>query len=170
LRNADRWPGGFLLAELPPPSISAKKVRLNFNQLFDFQLAEGIRESVRSDKASRAGIWALVVSPENRYLRICRRADLQLPSGRLKLPVCQSADKCSSGDSRTTTNARERNEQREGCARVTQNFLLSPNGILARAFSKHDFVTCAARGRCNSNYKGPKRDRERKAFFCLSTL
>ncbi len=43
--------------------------------------------SVRCDKASRAETWALVVSPSNRHLRRYRRADLQLPSGRLKLPV-----------------------------------------------------------------------------------
>src|SRR5947207_3048392 len=53
-------------------------------------LARGSYTSVRCDKASRAEIQALVVSPETWSLRCCRRADLQLPSGRLKLPVSQS--------------------------------------------------------------------------------
>lgn len=124
-----------------------KKFGGKSNQLFDFQLAEGISESVRSDKASRAGIWALAVSPKNRCLRICRPADLQLPSGRLKLPVLQSGDKRLSGDSRTANNAREQNKRREGCARVSQNFAVSPNGIRAKPALKHDLVICAARGR-----------------------
>lgn len=132
--------------QLPP--LPVEKYWQKIHLLFDFQLAEGISESVRSDKASRAGIWALAVSPENRCLRICRPADLQLPSGRLKLPVLQSGDKRLSGDSRTANNAREQNKRREGCARVSQNFAVSPNGIRAKPALKHDLVICAARGRC----------------------
>jgi hypothetical protein len=115
----------------------------------NFQLAGNIFESVRLDKASRAETLALVVSPYNRSLRRCRPAEHELPSARLKLPVCQSADKHSSGDSRTTTDARERNEWREGCASVVHPFAVASLTLTSLATLK----------------KGLRGDRERKASY-----
>jgi len=129
------------------PNSSARKTTGEIaEKSFDFQLAENCFPSLRCDKAMGAETRGLVVCLETRTLRYCRPADLQLPSGRLKLPVCQSADKRSSGDSRTTNDARERIERREGCARVRHNFQAVSNSHLAGAGFKSslaltDFVT-----------------------------
>ena len=126
--------------------VSRSNAKNIFAQPFDFQLAENCFPSLRWNKAMGAETRGLVVCLETRTLRYCRPADLQLPSGRLKLPVCHSADTRSSGDSRTTNDARERIERREGCARVRHNFQAVSNSHLAGAGFKSslaltDFVT-----------------------------
>ena len=64
---------------------------------FDFNLAEVICESVRADKVLGVGIEALVVSPSTGSSHWHRRAEHELATARLKLPVSQSGLKFSSG-------------------------------------------------------------------------
>jgi len=130
-------PGGLLLAELPPPSWSVKKVRLIFPNFLTLKLAGVIFEYVRSDKMSRAETWLWWSRLQTRSLRWHRPAEHELPSARLNLPVLQCELKRLSGDSRTTIDARERNERQEGCASARQNF---QRIIPASVESKHDSV------------------------------
>ena len=104
---------------------------------FDFKLAENCFPSSRSDKMSRAETRLWWSRLQTRSLRWHRPAEHELPSARLNLPVLQCELKRLSGDSRTTIDARERNERQEGCASVSQNFQRT---IPADVESKHDFV------------------------------
>ncbi len=99
---------------------------------FGPHLAGNILSSVRSDKAWRAETMALAVSPKNRSLCSCRPADLQLPSGRLKLAcIPKWIIKVLVRLLRTANDARWRNKQQEGCARVPHTFRASPNRSFA---------------------------------------
>jgi hypothetical protein len=77
--------------------IPLKKFQRTSHELFDFNLAEVICESVCADKVLGVGIGALVVSPSTGSSHWRRHAEHELATARLKLPVSQSGLKFSSG-------------------------------------------------------------------------
>ena len=136
-------PVSLSLAGLLTPTGCTKKVRLNFNQPFDFNWLRECFESVRSDKASRAEkntFWRSYV--QTRSLRCCRRADLQLASGRLKLAcIPKWIIKVLVRLLRTANDARWRNKQQEACASVSHIFQASPNRSFALEPLNREVVT-----------------------------
>jgi len=109
-------------------------------------------------------IWALVVSPSNRSLHKCHRAEHEPVTARLKTALPQSWFQISSGDLHTTTDACKRARETRAAARVTQNF----RGCLAQSCLSYLLDILAGDGlQATSKAKiEAKRDRERKASFC----
>lgn len=95
---------------------------------FGSHLARVSFPSVCCDWTSGVEIWALVVSPSNRSLHKCHRAEHEPATARLKTALPQSWFQISSGDLHTTTDACKRARETRAAARVTQNF----RGCLAR--------------------------------------
>jgi hypothetical protein len=130
----------------------------------NFQLAGNIFESVRCDKAMGAKenpfCWSY---GQTRPFSYCRRADLELASGRLKLARVSKWTQTLIRLLRTSKDARWRIERREACARATQNFPMSPNSSLACFDLKHDLETLRGSAPRTPKSKAGKRDRERKA-------
>ena len=146
------------------PAVFLERQSANVPTPFDFRLAGNSFKSVCCDKASRAETRLWRSRLQTRSLRSCRRADLELASGRLKLACIPTwIIKVLARLLRTANDARWRNKQQEACARVAQNFLLSPNSNLACLNSKHELVMFYKHHQRQREKR--KRDRERKASF-----
>jgi hypothetical protein len=151
----------------PARKFSSRKSPANNANIFRFQLAEKICESVRADKVLGAGNEALVVSPSTGCSRWCRHADLQLPSGRLKLPLSQSRVKrCTGAYVPPTTHDGESSERKDA---PESKSLFGWN--LAGLETKHDFVTCLEPYKQRQmQSQRPKREPGKKGVLCLKNF